>query len=89
MHTELYSTNPTIIKLKDSTGNKEMAELRGTARIGLGGPVFHPGAQRCLSPQLQMSKFYKVFFPGAANTLAANFSIFQWQQVWTGGRGCQ
>jgi hypothetical protein len=35
-----------------------MAELRGTARRGLGSPVFHPGAPRSLSPQLQMPKFY-------------------------------
>jgi hypothetical protein len=71
----LYDTNPTIIILKDGTGNKETAKLRGTVRIGLGSPVFHPGAPRSL-PQLQMPKFHLGFSSDSEHTFSKFFLLF-------------
>jgi hypothetical protein len=65
-------TNVLQFTLRDGTGSSEMAELRGTARIGLRRPVFHPGAPRSLFPQLQMPKFC-LGYPGTVNTLSTNF----------------
>jgi hypothetical protein len=56
----LYDTNPTIIKLKDSTGKKETAKLRGTVRIGLA--CFPPRGPTQLIPTATDAKISFRFF---------------------------